>query len=596
VRIIVRGSLPSVTVELRVLDATGRVRWSRSQNRSALAAATYDFSFPVSTRAQGLSAGVYTLQASVQAGGAAAVERSRRLFVVDPALAKVPVSVIVRVAGTPAMAPGGAASPDQEGDLRTAQDAQELARLAIVRPDLHLTAAVPPFLLDEWGTQTAGGPTDSAEQTSAVGGDALDTLLDAVAAGMPMLRAGYGEPDLSDLATSAVDIARQIDAGDAVRAAFVRPDANTTASVLATGFGVASGLVPEAAAAVLATHGVSFLVADPGSLSRSHAATGGPVPFRVSVPTASGRSTTVTVLVLDRPDAALLVDPAGGDALAANLYARAASKQNRLPVVIEVSVGSEGARTVDIEAALDALARMPWVQLVDAPSAASMSAAGTATLRPRPTDPTPPPAALRDTVARASRLVEAYGAALASPVETATADAVMLAESRVWAGADGTWELADRGSAFAAAADAAASGVLSKITVEAPSVTLPGSEGRIPVSVVNGSNRTLHVVLQARSTEMRVRNQRISARLEPGENILSVPVALGTSASAKLDLTVTAGGLALASATATVSASYQDRIVLLAAAILVLLVLLFVIRRRIVRGGRATASSRRTHV
>jgi len=169
-------------------------------------------------------------------------------------------------------------------------------------------------------------------------------------------------------------------------------------------------------------------------------------------------------------------------------------------------------------------------------------------------------------------------------------DALLLAESRAWAGPDGAWSLAGRGRALARAAAQTADEVLTKVTLDAPSVTLPGSEGKAPVSITNGSGRTLVVDLEATSADVRVLQPHTTVHLRPGENVLSVPVSLGTAASGRLRYAVTAGGFRIATATATVSASYQDRIVLLATVLLVLAGLLFYIRRTVLRG--ATQRSR----
>jgi hypothetical protein len=110
---------------------------------------------------------------------------------------------------------------------------------------------------------------------------------------------------------------------------------------------------------------------------------------------------------------------------------------------------------------------------------------------------------------------------------------------------------------------------------------LPGSEGKAPVSITNASGRTLTVRLEASSPDVRVRQAQTTVRLRPGENILSVPVILGTAPSGRLRVAVTAGGYRIAAATATVRASYQDRVVLLVTVLLILAGLLFYIRRHI---------------
>jgi hypothetical protein len=589
VRLTLKGPATSVTTRISLLDSAGRVQWRRSQVRSRLTAATYDVAYTVSTAALGLAPGVYTLQSSVSVRGAAAIVRTRRLFVTYPSAPRVPVSVIIRVTGTPEVGPDG--SPI--GDAATAQtiaDASELARLSLVEPQLHLTAAIPPYLLDEWAAASrvdgAGAPASdggSSETTGAA--DALSALRNAVAAGMPLLRAGYGEPDLSGLATDTTEVARQLSTGDAARASAL--GTGSAASVGATGFGTISGLIPRDAVAALSSAGASFLVVDPASVQPSKSATIALAPYRlVPAPTAGSSSGTTTVLVLDRADARLLTDPLSADTLAANLFTRAETKKGRLPVVLEIAVGSDGVSMAQLEPALDALSRLPWVELVDAPTAAVSGVTGTAALRRKPVDPTPAPATYSAAVAWTRPRVYALRAALGAAATAKVAIRnVMLAESRSWAGPDGSWGLADRGVAYATAADATVSSILGKVTVSAPAVTLPGSEGRVPISVINGSDRAIRIVVTARSSRMRVQSQRIATTISPGENILSVPVSLGTVSSGALNLSVSAGGLQIASTTTTVSASYLDRVALLGMVVLILIVLLLIVRRRISRAS-----------
>jgi hypothetical protein len=111
------------------------------------------------------------------------------------------------------------------------------------------------------------------------------------------------------------------------------------------------------------------------------------------------------------------------------------------------------------------------------------------------------------------------------------------------------------------------------------------------VSITNGSGRALVVELVGSSPEIRMLVPRTKVHLRPGENVLSIPVSLGTSSSGRIRFSVEAGGYRFASATTTVAASYQDRIVLLAAAVLILAGLLLFIRRRVAGGTKGPAGS-----
>lgn len=592
VRVAVRGHLASVRARLSLVDATGRVRWASTRTRSALDPATYDFSFTAPTGALGLATGAYTLQATVTSGSGTVVRRSRSLLVADRSIPPVPVTVIVRVAGTPEIGPAGSLAADPEAAERTRSDAAGLARLALVRPDFHLTATIPAFLLAEWQA-TASAPaavaTTATPTASTPEADVVQALRGAVVGGMPLLRSMYAEPDLTAAYATVADARRQLIAGDLAQVSAIA-GFDATASMNATGFDVLSGLVPQRIAPLLAQSGIRFFIADPASVRPSGGTTATSAPYRIVLPATSGaRSTTLTALVVDRVASEQLGDRTKADALATYLLTRATSKAGALPVTIEVSVGPGGLTVDAANAALDALSSLPWVRLVDAPTAAADGAAGRASLRTSPSDATPAPASYEKTVLRAKERVDALVAASTRPglTPTSTVQTLMLAESRVWADVDGSWGLADRGLAYATAADRTAWGVLSKVTIEAPSVTLPGSDGRVPVSLVNGSDRVLTVTLTARSDTMRVRTQHLTATLQPGENIRAISVGLGTATSGQLRLAVDAGSLRIASRTATVSASYLDRIVLLCAVVLVLIGLLVYIRRRMLRGARS---------
>jgi hypothetical protein len=468
----------------------------------------------------------------------------------------------------------------------TAADAADLGRLAELRPELHLTVAAAPFLLEQWGSAGAG-----SEQTSTPGADALDSLRRSVAAGTPLLRGMYADPDLSGIATATTDLELQATRGDAAIDAAFAAEAPAP-SVTATGFAALSGPLPSGAAAVMAARGVRYAVTDTSSVApiRGAAATGA---YLVTLP--AGRASagaTLAVLATDRAASLRLTDPEAATGLATDLFTRAASGEKAQIVVLSVAVGGDGMRTAQLAEAIDALKGLPWIRFVAAPTAAASPGLPAAVLRELPTDRTPAPpgywAQIDSARARVAGLLAAAGQTDADARRAL--DALLLAESRAWAGPDGAWSLAERGRALARTAAKTADAVLAQVTLDAPSITLPGSEGKAPVSITNGSGRTLVVDLEAASTDVRVLQSHTTVHLRPGENILSVPVSLGTATSGRLRYAVTAGGFRIATATATVSASYQDRIVLLATVFLVLAGVLFYIRRKVVRGSRQRAS------
>ncbi len=584
VRVAVRNSTRTVAASLDLFDAAGVSRWHSYQSRSIRGSVTYEFSFSAAIGDLGLAPGVYRLRARVTGTGSLALERSTQLLVIDRSMHPVPVCVIVRVAGPPS-AGDGSTETEQESERLTASDAADLGRLAVLRPDLHLTLAVPPFLLQEWGA----APGEDQTSTPVAGADAVDSLRRAVEAGTPLLRGMYADPDLSAIATATADLQTQAARGDAVVAALGAAPGSTAA----TGFAALSGPMPEAIAAIEAARGVRYAVTDTSSVLPARGAVV-PDPYAVTIPAGRGSpAVSMTVLLVDRAASAGLADPTRVAGLATDLFTRAGSAQRPRAVVLVVDVGADGVRTSAVAESLETLAGVPWVRLVDARAAAATTGLPAATLRTEPADQALAPDGYWATVADArSRVFGLLAAAGASDADAANAlESLLMAESRVWAGPDGSWSRAERGRALARAAAATADSVLSKVTLDAPSVTLPGSEGKVPVSIINSSGRTLVVDLQATSSDVRVQRASVSVDLRPGENVESVPVSLGTSTSGVVQVAVAAGGYRIETAAVTVTASYQDRIVLLAAVLVILAALLLYVRRHFGRGALRRADA-----
>ena len=590
VRVVTHASTGSVRAELDLLDSTGASRWHTVQTRTDLGSVTYEYSFFRRVADIGLSAGIYTLRIRVSGSHAPMIERTSPLVIVDRQMRAVPVCVVVRVTGTPSAGPAASLAETTASQL-SAADAADLGRLAVLHPELHLSIAVPPFLLDEWRTSAGSG-----DGTASPGpwSDALESLRRASQAGVPMMRGMYSDPDLIGIASSTEDLTRQLEAGDVALTAELTGE-GVSPSVTATGLAVLSGPLPEGAAIVAAGHGIRFAVVDTTSVLPASSATSASGAYAVVIPARHGSlATTMTLLAIDRSASRSLLDPAALGTLTEDIFERATSNRSARTVVIEVPVGPDGTRTPLVEQALGTLSGLPWVRFVDAPEAAAATRLPKATLRTLPKNTSPAPPGYWATIDAARERVSGLLAAAGANDKDAAqaANRLLLAESRAWAGTDGSWSLAARGLALATAADDAARAVLSKVTLDAPAVTLPGSEGKAPVSITNASGRTLTVVLEASSNGLRVRQARTTVHLKPGENVLSIPVALGTAPSGRLTVTVTAGGFRIATSTATVRASYQDRIVLMVTVVLILVGLLFYIRRRIAHGPseRATES------
>jgi hypothetical protein len=574
-------SVTSLSVRISLNDDRGARMWVRTQTTARLSAGPHTFTF---TRAgsPALPHGVYTARVDVSAPGATPASRTSTMVIADPATSPLPVSVVIRVAGVPEIVPGGtsATSPDTD---RTRSEATALAMLAVARPQFRLTAAVAPYLLDEWAAAGAGGAgSGSQTTTSASAAAALDGLSAAVSGGMPLLRGAYSDPDLVGLASTGTprrDVVDQLALGSAVTSQTL------SHATEATGVAVLGDVFPAATGSALVFGRVRFALLDPTSVRTAGSTSVSPGLYRLADGvSASAHELHVVGVVLDTTAATLLDATDGGRALAAYLYSRAASQAHGgTPAVIEVVVGPGRGSVNALEPALQRLSTLPWVHLETAPEIAGRKATARAALTASPREAGPgAPAGYWDRIRTALVNVRAFASAVGTsdPEAQRAFKDVFLAESRAWAGPDGAWVLADSGAAFADAGGRIATRVLSAVSVTAPSVTLSGNAGRLPISIVNGSAKMLTVTVRLSSPTIRVKQQQMFVKLKPGENIVSLPVDLGTALAGTMGIQVLAGRMTIASTKATLKATYLDRLVLVIAVVMVLAGLLLYVRKR----------------
>jgi hypothetical protein len=171
----------------------------------------------------------------------------------------------------------------------------------------------------------------------------------------------------------------------------------------------------------------------------------------------------------------------------------------------------------------------------------------------------------------------------------------LIAEGSAWSGVDGTWVPAGRGLTYAAEALRSAEGVLGGLNLSVKPVTLAGPSGNVPVTVVNTTDRTLRVTLQATpGRSVRIEGpSSLSLTLKPGERFTEIPVELVNVLSGDLHLSLKADTVELATTTVRLRASYLDRLAVVGG-ILVLLagLLVFIIRRvRAAESGDSPAHS-----
>jgi hypothetical protein len=578
-----------LTARLRLYSPNGALVYQKTQARNRLQAGPQMLTFGQDLSAYGLKEGRYRVEVRISVVGSKPVSAESAVYVVDSTRSPLPLCVIVRFAASPMAAPDGTFATDPAAEPSARSEVDAFATVATARPDLHLTLALPPLMLDEWRRVATGYrladpaaasvPADAA--TPVAYGRTLEALRRAVASGTALLAVPYADPSMDGLERMGTmdDLARQLESG-------ARVTSETLGSTPCSGTAVSGDSVPVSAVPALAARGVGFLLLDSDAvLSRRNGkdATATPGVHGIT-------DTSMTALVVDDRASALLARPPSERAVVLDgLFAMLTAKDGTsAPVVAVIDVGPGSTSTVGaLEAALVSLARAGWVRLMDAPSAASMPKGDVVRLPERTVGPTSP--AAPDSYWEAVRIARSRALALAAAAGEGDADAaasitdVMVAESEAWAGPSTGQDL-ERGSAFAASADSRAWAVLSRATLAIPNVTLSGSTGRLPVSVSNGSRKSLRLTLRAVPDRVRLpRGRTLEFTAQPGENILSVPVDMGSSISGGVRFELAAGALALASGKAVVRASYVDRLVVVGTVVLVLLGLLWYIRRK----GRA---------
>lgn len=577
---------PYVEVRLRVRRPSGRLIYQKTEVRADVEPGKLIVPFARSLADLEVSPGRYPLEVRVRATGMEPTETVGRLLVYDPGGPVLPLAVVVRLSSSPGFDAAGRFVSDPGLATRARDEALALTDALTRITGARISLAAPPALLDEWYRVASGYHTTGPEGV----GEVLESepvprsyalLLESLRRTLVTRRAElldvpYSDPDLGGLQNMRAlgDLETQYAQGVSATLGSLRTAPSSGTAVL-------GDAVPRAAVPALAAAGIDSVLVGPAGL-RSGDETPASGAWRV-------RESTLTALVTD-PGASLAL-ASGGSRLADRVFHLAVSGETSGPVVAVVTLGpGMSADAADVRAALFACSRVPWVRLVTVSEAARLPRLGTLSLPARVSAGRSAPPGYWADVAEARRFARALEAA-AGP-EDADAEAariaVLLAESRCWAGPDESWSLADRGRAFASAASRTARTVLSGISVQAQDVTLSGRRGKLPVVVRNGSGRVLHVTVQvAPLRPSAVRATSVSVALPPDETYVTAPVHLGESISEPLGVTVLAGDVPVARTTVTVSASYIDQLALLGSVALVLSGMLVFIRRRMRAAERA---------
>lgn len=573
-------------VRLRIKSPTGRLLYQKTEVRHNVTAGEQAVPFSKNLEGLGVAQGRYPIEVRVLASGATATEVTSRMLIVKPGVTKVPVAVIARLTCSPAIDPAGRFVVDPELYPKSRTDAERVADVISRHADAPVALALPPILVEEWlraadgyEVSSPGGVVKVPESGSAAIGSAsvIDRMKILVGdRRTSLLDVPYAEPDLANMA--------RIDALGDLTAQWAMTDTvmNTALGAsVASGTAFAGNVVPRAALEQLERRKTSFVVLSPDSLETG--------------------DTTATSGVYELDGGSirgLVIEPMLADAAAASdtdgfydvLFDRLASDSPDEPLVMVFDIGPGTDHTAaGLERALDLLDDAGWATAVSAEDAARYAKPATADLVTNPLAPKAPEGYWAE-VSRAREYADAITAALGGDdVDAQTArTAVLVAESHCWAGPDKSYSLADRGRAFAASASRYVQDLFATVSIQGRDVTLSNRTGNAPVSVVNGSGKSLRVVVRAESGSISLPRAETTVTLDPGENVLTIPVNMGSKIADEIGVRVTAGRVTIAETSIRVQASYLDRLATVGMVVLFLLGLLFFIRRRVRRAIAGT--------
>ncbi|MBN2841190.1 MAG: hypothetical protein JXP37_09585, partial [Coriobacteriia bacterium] len=188
-----------------------------------------------------------------------------------------------------------------------------------------------------------------------------------------------------------------------------------------------------------------------------------------------------------------------------------------------------------------------------------------------------------DEIASARTSVIAYAGAIGQddPDAEATSRALLAAESSLWAGCDGAWDRAAGGLDLARQAQQHVHSQFELVYFDAKDVTLSGSTGEVPLTLINNTGKPLTLSLHAQPDAPRASPSARVIEVQPTQNFVTVPVDLHNIASTNLTVSLRAGDLTVAETVVRVRTSYIDRLAAVGMVVLVLIVLLAIIHRKV---------------
>lgn len=577
--------LPTSYMEarLQLRSPAGRLIYQETEVRSNLSTGTVSIGFKRELGDLGLDPGIYPIELRVRSDSTTIREwiTRDRLLVHDPDPAAFPVVFIARINGAPTFDAAGRFLFDPAQVSRARSDTEFLARLVHDRPELKISLAIPPMLLEEWHRISQGyevlredrivsvPATDASSRSYA---EALNLLRRAIDTGrLELLDVPYSAPDIGGLqATGRLgDLTNHFGLGRSVYIA-------TLETSPVAGAVVPSDLLPADGIPALKESQIRFTVLGPESVVSEEST---PPP---GVYESQGMQTLLT-------DSAVVGHLSSGDARAAldSTFTRAISKESTAPLTVTFDLGAgRPLGTRELEEFIEPMLGAPWISFLSADEATNLTPAESIVL----VDEVAMTPGVRPgywaTVAEARR----HSSALMSitptghPLSLAANSASLIAQSQMWAGADRQWAAIDRGLAFADATMRQTRTLFDAITISVPeNLTLSSAAGEVPLTVINDSETELKLQIRTTSEGLAVSSPQKTLQTKPQENFLTVPVDLQSSISGKLGVEIWAEDILLAEGKTTVKASYLDRFAIIGGVTLVLVALLLFIHRRVHR-------------
>ncbi len=567
-------------VRLKLYRPTGRLIYQRTRIANDVAAGEESFSFERDLSGLDLKPGVYPVEVEVRVvsdGETSTGVIDSGLLVFDAERKPVKTVFAAKVSPPLMSGPDGVFVTDPAQATRARDDVDALSTWALQDPEARVTLAVSPMVLEEWKRVSGGyrvltpaGPTDvpPGDAAAAAYAATLERLAAAMQSGrLELTSLGYSDPDLSALERAGLgdDTTDQYATGTS--ASFTALETTTS-----TGTVPAGGALPPASVAALGKQGVSYAVVD-SRFARAGETTAKPGTWRVA-----DSELVVLVAPPEAGRAASSADASAGVAIA--FGAQQAKAQTLVFSALLDETGADGASFVSFARELS---RRPFVNPVLGREAAASPGKTAVTLTNGAGDGAPKdywPA-----TASARSWAKALGAALpdgTAQVESSERNS-LVAEGFAWSGPAGSWQRAQAGLSFATAAEKASRQILDKVSVTVREITLSGTHGEVPVTISNGTEFTLNVILRFKpSRGLKLENggaQELTLR--PQENYVEVPVELQNVVASTLEVSVMAGDTVLDTASVQIRGSYLDRLAIIFGIIVALALLLFFIIRRV---------------